>query len=91
MTEYRGLKYEIKDDIFVHIYNTKARRYHDGNTYGRYSLVRSLPEGCKLSMHQFAKTVIDVLWQRRTDNEKQEKKLFFVSKSVRRQKNVLNN
>lgn len=88
MKTYRGINYEFKNDHFVHFYNLKGEYYHETNVYGRGSLVRSFPEKCNLTMDQFAKTVIDALYDRMKAYEKEETRIFFVSKQTRHEKNV---
>jgi len=90
MNTYRGIHYEVKNDYFIHFYNPKAAYYHDSNKYGRDLLVRSLPEGCKLTPQDFAKTVIDALYDREKAYFAEETRLFWAARSNRHIKNALN-
>ena len=94
MKTYRDIEYVVKDTHFVHFRNPRGsyKMNIDGqlNKYGRDTLVRSLPEGCKLTIDQFAKTVIDHLYERMNEYQKTEMRLFNVSKSNKYVKNVLN-
>ncbi len=91
MKTYRGINYEVKNLNYVHFYNPKGEYYHESNVYGRGSLVRSFPEGCKLSVDKFAKIIIDNLYDRMEAYQKTELRLYSVSKSNRYVKNTLNN
>ena len=89
MKTYRKINYKI-DNQLIYFYNPQGEYYHDTNVYGRGSMVRSIPEGCALTTEAYAKTVIDHLYDRMETSHKEEKRLFYVSRSNRFIKNVLN-
>jgi hypothetical protein len=81
---YRGIKYKIVDNKFVHFYNPKGKHGHrekgeQVNQYGRDAMIRTIPKECALSFQAFAKTVIDHLYTRMETAKKEElrKRLYY--------------
>lgn len=93
MMTYRGISYDFKNKHFIHFYNPNGS-YHfketgyEGGRYGRDYMIRSFPENCKLTPEEFAKTVIDHLYDRHDTYKRNEKRLFYVAKSNRNLKNL---
>lgn len=85
---YRNIEFTIKDKHFIHFVDPKGGYFHDGNFYGRMTMVRSYPEGCRLIPTDFAKRVIDDLYTRKAYYDKHELRIFIASKQVKNQKNV---
>ena len=72
MITYRNIHIKIEKN-FVYLINLKGTHYHQGNEYGRDLIVRTIPEGCRLSALDFAKTGVDHLYERKKMAEIEEK------------------
>jgi S-adenosylmethionine synthetase len=93
MAIYRGIRFVIKDENFVHFYNPTGKyqfREPGGEAalYGRDTLIRSIPEGFEGTPQEFAKNVINHLYDRMTAYKKDEARLYYAAKSTRNLKNL---
>lgn len=88
MNTYRKIHFKIANKHFLHFFNPSATHYHDGNEYGRSSMVRSIPEGYNGRPEDFAVSVIDNLYDRMNEYKKNEERLYYTAKNTRNLKNM---
>lgn len=77
---YRNIEYCFKNDHFIHFHDPTGGTHNECNLYGRTTMVRSFPERCQLTPHDFAKHVIDTLYDRQKAYKKDELKMFWASR-----------